>query len=153
MKKLQDLRSYLQSKIPELARGPDRLLTFVEDGKITVFPGDNYSHKYIMPVVIIVTDWAHSTDDIILPVIEWLMVREPGFDPEESIKFEAEIIDKEKVDIRLDINITERVIVTFENGQRTIEHVLPDPPLYIDEDASLSMTATGPGGDEVNTGG
>jgi hypothetical protein len=145
MKKLEDLREYLLTNVPALGRDPDRLLTFIENGQILFYPGDNYSHRYLMPITIIVTDWAGSADEIVIPVLEWLAVREPGFDPQTAIRFDAEIIDKEKTDIQIQLQVTERVVVTFDGATRTITHVLPPVPLQMNPDAEWMITATGPG--------
>jgi len=125
MNKLQDLRAWLTHRVPALARNPDQLLTFIEEGRIRFHAGGNLSHQYSMPVQVVVTDWRDSADTIILPVLEWLSVREPGFDPENTLSFDAEIIDKHTIDLSLRIQVTERVIVTTNNGSQAIEHVLP----------------------------
>lgn len=148
MKKLQDLREYLLSKIPDLARNPDQILTFVENGNIIFSPGDwygNYTHNYKMPVRIIITDWRHPVDNIVIPILEWMTVRERGFDPQTAIRFESEIIDKETVDLSITIDITERVIVTFENGVQKVEHVLPEPVMQMNPDAVWQFNATAMG--------
>lgn len=148
MKKLQDLREYLLTRIPQLATNPDQLLTFVEDGKIHFYPGDwygNYTHEYLMPIQLVITDWRHPVDDIMLPVLEWLSVREPGFDPKSTISFDAEIIDKETTDLSIKLNVTERVIVKFANGVRTITNVLPEAPLQMNPDAQWAFTVEAPG--------
>lgn len=144
MNKLQDLREYLLGRLPALKRNPEQLLTFVEDGKIIFHKGSNYSHQYRMPVRLIVTDWKGTADDIVLPLLEWVSVREPGWDPESILSFETEIIDKEKIDIAFTLQITERVIVRFEDGVRTIEHILPAPEMQMDEGAQWSFDVTGP---------
>lgn len=152
MKKLQDLREYLLSKIPDLSRNPDQILTFVENGKIKFSPGHwygNYSHNYQMPARIIITDWRKPVDDIVLPLLEWMNVREPGFNPETAISFECEIIDKETVDISLTIEITERVIVKYADGKQSVEHVLPEPVLQMNPDASWQFNNKAPGEDYV----
>ncbi|MGD8174786.1 phage tail protein [Marinimicrobium sp. ARAG 43.8] len=146
MKKLNDLRDYLMQRVPSLKRDPDRLLTFVEDGRIIFHPGNNYSHQYRLPARIIVTDWAGNVDDIVLPLLEWISVREPGFNPEEILRFESEILDKEKVDLAFTVQLTERVVVTFQEGQRTITHILPEPAMQMNADASWELTTSGPDG-------
>lgn len=145
MNKLLDLRNHLLAKVPELARGPDRLLTFIEDGTIVFYPGENLSHQLKMTAKIIVTDWTSGSDKIILPVLEWMAVRELGLDPNNSIRFEAEITATDKVDLALSVDLIERVVVTkTENGYEA-SHVLPPHPLRMNDDASLSLDAESPG--------
>jgi len=148
VKKLHDLRKYLLTKIPDLERNPDQLLTFVENGNIIFSPGDwygNYTHRYKMPVRIVLTDWRLPVDDIVLPLLEWMTVREPGFDPNTAIRFESEIIDNETVDLSITIDVTERVRVSFKDGKRSIEHELPEPVLQMNADAQWEFNAKAPG--------
>ncbi|MCC5811318.1 MAG: phage tail protein [Ectothiorhodospiraceae bacterium] len=139
MRKLTDLRDHLLNSVPELKRGPDRLLTFVEDGSIEFWRGDSLSHLYRIPVRVVVTDYRGSADDIVIPVLEWLRIREPGNDPRNSISFETEILSNDALDLSLTIQVTERVIVTDENGERSIHHVLPEPELRMDPGAAWQL--------------
>lgn len=144
MKKLIDLREYLLQRIPALAVNPDQLLTYVETGKIAFSTGANYSHQYSFNAVIIITQWRHSADDVVIPLLEWLNVREPGFDPEKSLSFEADILNKETVDLAFKLALTERVIVQDQNGERSITHVLPAPPLEMEQNANWRFFVNGP---------
>lgn len=139
MKKLTDLRDYLLSTVPELKRGPDRLHTFIENGTIEFWRGGSYSHLYRIPIRIIVTDYRGEADDIVIPVLEWLHVREPGLEERNSISFDVEVLSNEAIDLSLTVNVTERVIVKDENGQRHIHHVLPEPDPAMDPGAVWSV--------------
>lgn len=145
MTKLEDLRHYLLRRVADLKRNPDRLAMFVENGSIHFSPSQpmqNYSHRYTMPLTVIVTDWQGSVDDIVITLCEWLLVREPGFNPETALQFETEILANDKVDVLFRLQITERVIVTTdEDGKRQIQHVLPEPPLQMRPDAELQVTS------------
>lgn len=143
MNKLNDLRNYLQKQIPQLARNPDQLLMFIENGKIRFHKSypQNYSHRYTMPISIIITDWQGSIDEVVIALCQWLSVREPGFDPEETLSFECEATAQDKMDIMFTVQVSERVIVTFdaETQTQTISHVLPEPELEMAADATLDM--------------
>ena len=141
MKKLAHLREHLLTALPELKRGPDRLLTFIEDGEIEFWRGAGLSHLYKIPARVIVTDYRGAADDIVIPVLEWLQIHEPGLDPTNTLRIEVEILDNKTIDLALTIRLTERVIVKEENGQRTIRHVLPDPELQMNSDAAWSIEA------------
>lgn len=145
MKKLNDLRTYLLKRIPELERNPDQLTTAVHDGNIVFYRGPNYSHQYQAKISVVVTDWRGTADDFVLPVIEWMQVREPGMNPETAIRFETEIINRETIDLALTLEVTERVVVAFKNGERTITHVLPEPELQMNEGATWVLHAEAPG--------
>lgn len=149
MKKLADLREYLEKRIPALKRNPDQLLVFIEDGRIVFYPGGNYSHNYKAAARVIITDWKGTTDDLIIAILEWMSVREPGFNPETAIKFDLEILDKETTDIAFTLEITERVIVTLENKQRIVRQDLPEPPLQMNPDARWQFFTQSTGGEEL----
>lgn len=149
MKKIADLRGYLEQRIPGLKRNPDQLLVFIEDGRIIFYPAANYSHNYKTAARVIVTDWKGKTDDLIIAVLEWMSVREPGFNPETAIKFDLEILDKETVDIAFTLEITERVVVAMDNGKRIITHDLPEPPMQMNPGARWQFFTQYPGGEEL----
>lgn len=143
MNKVHDLRAYLLKRVPDLGHSPERLLTFIENGKIETWQGGNLSHRLTMPLRVIITDFKGSADSLIIPIIEWLQVREPGFDPASTLSFESEIIDSETSDIMLSIQISERVIVKDKaGGGYDIEHVLPAIPWQMNPDAELEIDAT-----------
>ena len=141
MRKLADLRNHILSNVPALKKNPDKLLTFIEDGNIEFWQGTNLSHNYTLPVRLIVTDYAGDVDEIIIPILSWLMVREPGSDPQNTISFEAELLNNNSYDISITVNITERVIVKTTEAGIDVEHVLPDPPLEMNSDAQWQIIA------------
>lgn len=141
MKKLEDLRKHVIANVPRLKPNPDKLLTFIEDGSIEFWPGPNLSHMYSLPIRLIVLDYAGSVDDIIIPILSWLKIREPGFDPSNTISFEAELLNHNSYDISVTVNITERVIVQATPTGLAIEHVLPEPPMEMNADAQWQVIA------------
>lgn len=139
MIKLTDLRAHILTNVPELQRNPEKMLTFIEDGNIEFWDGPNLSHMYRLPIRLIVTDYAGPVDDIILPILSWVKVREPGFDPANTISFEAELLNNSSYDISITVNITERVIVkTLESGF-DVKHVLPELGLEMNADAEWQI--------------
>lgn len=141
MKKLADLRTHILANVPCLKTNPDKLLTFIEDGNIEFWQGTNLSHMYTLPIRLIITDFTGNVDDIILPILSWLKIREPGFDPANTISFEAELLNNNSYDISITVNITERVIVTSTEEGLVTEHVLPEPPLEMNSDAEWQIIA------------
>lgn len=144
MKKLIDLRDHLLREVPALAGNPDQLLTYIENGKIAFSVGNNSSHKYSFQAVVVVTDWSNDADSIFIPILEWLAVREPGFNPDEALTFEADILSLDAIDIVIKLNLTERVIVKDHENGRTITHVIPPAPMQFDQGASLQFIVDGP---------
>ena len=116
MKKPQLLRDHLANACPDLATNPEKLTIFIERGNIvhTGTPALSFYYHYTLNIV--VTDWADSTDVLMLPVVAWLKRHQPDlFDnPERRAKgfrFEAEIIDHQTVDVAIELDLTETVAV------------------------------------------
>lgn len=144
MKKLSNLREHLIKQVPELATNPDQLLTYIETGKIAFSPGNNLSHRYSFQAVVVITDWRKEADSIFIPILEWLAVVEPGFNPDEALSFEADILSLEAIDIIIKLNLTERVIVKDTEALRTIQHVIPPTPLRFEPGTTLKFIVGGP---------
>ncbi|MCM2131469.1 phage tail protein [Larsenimonas rhizosphaerae] len=127
MKKLTVLRQYLLDAIPHLQRDPGNLLTFVEDGTIEFAPGPNLSHGYTFTAQIVLTDFADDIDTVMIPLLDWLAVYQPDLTPAEALKFEAEILNNEAVDLALRIQLTERVVAKkdCDTGHINISHRMP----------------------------
>lgn len=128
MKKLQALRSHLLQAVPDLQRGPEKLLTFIEDGAIRFHRGPNYSHQYTMPARIIITDYRGEVDAVIIPLLEWISRFEPDADPEQAIQLEAEILNNQAYDLMLTVTLKERVVAKAdcEEGRIVAEHRMPE---------------------------
>ena len=127
MKKLHLLRTHLIEAVPGLARDPDRLLTFVEDGSIEFRRGANLSHEYRFAAQLVLTDFADDLDTVMLPLLQWLAEYQPDADPSEAVTFEAEILSNQSVDVALRVQLTERVIAKVDcvSGSIRVDHALP----------------------------
>lgn len=131
MKKLHSLRAHLINRIIGLNKDPDRLLTFIEGGKIEFHRGQSLSHQYTVPARIVLTDYTGEIDAIMLPLLQWLSHYEPSTDPKEAIQFEAEILSNHAMDISIQVTLTERVVakVDCENGRIDLDHRMPEFPI------------------------
>ncbi|SPJ33422.1 phage tail protein [Kushneria phyllosphaerae] len=127
MKKLTALRQHLLDAVPHLQRNPDQLLTFVEDGTIEFAPGPNLSHGYTFTAQIVLTDFADDIDTIMIPLLDWLAVYQPDLVPAEAVRFEAEILNNDAVDLALRVQINERVVAKRDctTGQIHAHHRMP----------------------------
>lgn len=147
MKKLQSLREALLAACPALQRNPDRLLTFVEEGSVRFHVGDNLSHKYSFTALIVLTDFAGDVDAVMLPLLHWLSVYQPDLVPDQAVRFEAEILKNDAVDLQISVQLTERVVVTQdENGAYIAEHQLDPRPIECMGPTPWELIVRGPGG-------
>lgn len=132
MKKLHLLRAHLINAVPGLARDPDRLLTFVEEGSIEFRRGKDLTHEYRFTAQLVLTDFTGDLDTLMLPLLQWLAEYQPDADPGEAVSFEAEILNNKSVDLALRLRLTERVIagVDCDTGRIQAEHSLPRFPSH-----------------------
>ncbi|WGO91830.1 phage tail protein [Pseudomonas viciae] len=128
MNKPESLRTHLLATIGELKHNPDRLLIFIDNGKIRCTAAASLSFEYSFDLQVILTDFAGHPDSVMLPVLGWLKVNQVDLlenlnKSAEGIQFEADILDNSKVDLSLTLPLTERVIVGEDaDGKTTIRH-------------------------------
>lgn len=134
MKKAEDLRKHLIARVPELKKHPDKLHVFVEKGRIATQYGESLSFAYHFDLNLVITDYSAHADTLIVPLLAWIKAHYPSalFETkrlDELIKFEAEIIDNEKSDISITVELDESVIVTVTSDNKYRCEHLPDIPL------------------------
>ncbi|ANF87742.1 Putative tail completion protein R [Pseudomonas antarctica] len=128
MNKHENLRAHLLATVAELKHNPDRLLIFIDNGKIRCTAATSLSFEYSFDLQIILTDFAGHPDSVILPILGWLSINQSELlenldKVKAGIQFEAEIIDTSKVDFSLTLPLTERVIVGKDaEGNTTVKH-------------------------------
>ena len=132
MNKPDSLRNHLLAAVPELHKNPDRLLVFIDNGTVPSTAAVGLSFEYAYTLNVILTDFAGHPDALMIPLLAWLLVNqhelianlEKGKD---AIKFEADILDNSKVDLSIELPLTERVIVKKQDdGTLQVSH--PDEP-------------------------
>ena len=116
MLKPSSLRAHLTAATPELQRDPDKVSIFVRDGRLVAGGAETLSFEYCYTLNVVVLDYAGQADAIMLPLLTWLRTEQIEiFDNpdlrEKSVRFEVEYLNKETVDISIDIDLTEAIIV------------------------------------------
>ena len=128
MNKPDSLRAHLLATIAELKHNPDRMLIFIDNGKVRCTAAASLSFEYSFDLQIILTDYAGHPDSVMLPVLGWISINQPELlenyeKMQTGIQFEADILDKDKVDLGLTLRLTERVVVgTDVQGNTTVMH-------------------------------
>lgn len=133
MKKPQSLRAHLLDAIPELRRDPERILIFVDEGALRSTMANGLSFEYAYTLNMILTDYAGDLAAVSIPILDWVRVNQSellaNLDKVKSgIKFEAEILANDKVDLAIQIPLTERVIVKQVETGLTVDY--PEEPKY-----------------------
>ena len=128
MNKPESLRAHLLTTVAELQHNPDLLLIFIDNGKVRCTAAATLSFEYSYDLQIIFTAVAGHPDSVILPVLGWISINQPELlenyeKMQTGIQFEADILDKDKVDLGLTLRLTERVVVgTDAQGNTTVKH-------------------------------
>lgn len=132
MNKPESLRNHLLAAVPALRNDPDRLLVFIDNGTVRSTAAVGLSFEYAYTLNVILTEFAGHPDALMIPLLAWLMVNQHELlanleKGKEAIKFEADILDNSKVDLSIEIPLTERVIVKKQDdGTLQVSH--PDEP-------------------------
>lgn len=135
MIKPQLLRQYLQDCIPELARDPERLLLYIAGGSAQATATRAPSWQYSYTLRVLVLDWARSADAIFAPLLAWVRTHQWDVlaNPDrQGIRFEAEYLSTDTMDLSIEIDLTERVVARPRPGPAgalELEHVSDRPPL------------------------
>lgn len=134
MNKPSSLKQHLLAAVPELRNNPDKLLIFIDQGRIRSTTAHGLSFEYSYTLNIILTDFAGHPDAIAVPLLAWLLVHQSDLmqnidKMKDAIQFEADILADDLVDLSITVPLTERVLVKRQQGAaHSIEH-LPEPQL------------------------
>ncbi|WP_449649136.1 phage tail protein [Rahnella aceris] len=133
MLKPAQLRKALTNAVPVLQTSPDTLRMFVDNGRIVSTLANSLSFEYQYQVELLITDFAHDCDLIIVPILAWLREHQPDImatpDKQQTgYKFKADILNDGSYDIAVYLQLTERVIVKQIDAGLYVEH-FPEPPL------------------------
>ncbi|WP_315807481.1 phage tail protein [Pseudomonas sp. C9-3] len=140
MQKPNDLKRILLASIPQLKHDPERVLVFVERGRIRCTAAASLSFEYAYDLRIIITSFAGSSDLIMLPILGWARQHQSELlanldNAMQAIQFEAEILDNDSADISISLPLTERVVAKrLADGTYDLQHA-PDPGYTAYEDS------------------
>ncbi|MDM1022067.1 phage tail protein [Acinetobacter sp. VNK23] len=143
MKKPQSLKDHLLSAVSELQRNPDRVLVFADEGSIRCTLANGLSFEYVYTLTLILTDYAGDLAAVSIPTLDWIRFHQPDLlanleKAKNAIKFEAEILSNDKVDLMIQIPVTERVIVKQQGTDLSINY--PGEPHYHKAEESKTVT-------------
>lgn len=128
MNKPNSLKAHLCAAVPELRHNPDKLLVFIDQGRIrsTTAPGLSFEYSYTLNVIL--TDFPGHPDAVMVPLLAWMKVNQPDLmqnldKAKDAIQFEADILANDLVDLSITLALTERVIVKRQaDGSHAVEH-------------------------------
>ena len=133
MKKPNSLRDHLIQHIPLLKRNPDRLLIFVDNGRVRCTAAQGLSYEYDYQLQVILTDFAGRPHEVMIPMLDWLRTHQHELlanyeKNQEAIQFEVDLLANDLIDLSITLPLTERVIVNAVEGGLSVTHP-PEPQL------------------------
>jgi hypothetical protein len=132
MDKLTACRAAIVAANPEFARSPDRLLIWADKGTIATRRTAQLGYEWRYRVNILCEALTGSPDDIMVPLLLWLRDAQPdlllAFDRgNEAVKFEAHILDETSWDVKIELELTEAVVLSPKQGGGWQATHLPEP--------------------------
>lgn len=148
MQKPADLRAHLVARLPELERDPERLKMWLDRGTIRATQSAGHGFVYDYTLNLVVTDWTDHPSILMVLILDWLRRHQPDLIASSAapgFSFEADIIDKDVIDLSIDLALSEVVTVARRvDGGFDMEHqvepetMFPDDLPIVDGDPTLT---------------
>lgn len=127
------IRQHLTAANPALAKDPDRLQIFADAGRVVATGAASLSFEYQYTLNIVALDYAGHADAIIVPLLAWIRVHQPDLMTNSErrangIRFDVEFLNQQTVDLSIEIDLTERVIVSKDDQNRLTSNHVGEPP-------------------------
>ncbi|MES3493428.1 phage tail protein [Enterobacter hormaechei] len=131
MNKPQSLRSALNKAVAYVRDNPDKLHLFVDNGSLVATGASSMSWEYRYTLNVVIEDFSGDQNLLMAPVLLWLSTSQPDAinNPElreKLLTFEVDILRNDVCDISLNLQLTERVLVSTNGSVSSVEAV-PEP--------------------------
>lgn len=133
MYKPKSLRKALTDAVPDLARNPEMMRIFIDNGKLasTLAASLSFENQYTLNVV--VTDFTGDIELLLVPIQAWLRIHQAdimttGEGRKKGFTYFADINSNDSVDISISLMLIERTIVR-EDGDKLHIETVPEPQL------------------------
>lgn len=147
MIKPDSLRQAIAVAVPELARDPDRLLMWIDRGRLRSHQTGSFGFEYRYTLNLTVLDFATSPSALMIAVIAWLRTNQPELLAvnTDAFEFEADILDNKCIDLGLKLELSEQVSVEQrEDGGFDLQHLSEPDPIFADDFAPQNVTPIPP---------
>jgi len=136
MNKPQQLREYLIRFNKSLAHNPDQLLVFADDGEIKINDGASLAFEYYYTLNLIITDWAHGINDLVVPILAWSYINQPPTISADNnnYKIAVDYLGGGASDVHIKIKLSERVLTSFDKDGFKIKFLNDACPVELSPD-------------------
>ncbi|WP_336981578.1 phage tail protein [Altererythrobacter fulvus] len=154
MKKPDHLRAFLTAALPELAREPDALSIFVNNGTIAARHGANLGFEIRYTLQLVLLDFRSAPEQLFLPLSLWLRTQQPDLllnheSGVQAVQFRVDPVDNGAADVEVTFPLSEAVDVLprpdggFDMSVR--DEVLPDYLQPLSDPVALLRQIWAPG--------
>lgn len=134
MYKPKSLRKALTDAVPDLARNPEMMHIFIDNGKLasTLATSLSFENQYTLNVV--VTDFTGDIELLLVPINAWLRIHQADImttdeGRKKGFTYFADINNGESIDISISLMLSERTIVKEQGHELHVEQAPePQPP-------------------------
>jgi hypothetical protein len=131
MNKPQSLRRALNEAVPYVRNNPDKLHLFVDNGSLVATGASSMSWEYRYTLNVVIEDFSGNQNLLMAPILLWLTANQPDAINNRELReklftFDVDILRNDVCDISLNLQLTERVLVSTDGGMSSVEAV-PEP--------------------------
>lgn len=134
MYKPKSLRKALTDAVPDLARNPEMMRIFIDNGKLasTLAASLSFENQYTLNVV--VTDFTGDIELLLVPINAWLRIHQADImttdeGRKKGFTYFADINNGDSIDISISLMLIERTIVKELGHELHVEQAPePQPP-------------------------
>lgn len=141
MKKPDSLRAALVAANPALARDPQNLILWIDQGSIASPMTSAYGFAYRYRLNVLVLGFAGHQATIAIAILHWLRRHQPDLlqPGKNAIDFEADYLDNKSVDLQLTLTLTEQVVANQRDDGGFNMEFIEEPETLFPDDLSAAL--------------
>lgn len=136
MHKLDSLREAIATALPEMRRSPENLRIWIERGIGRSRQTRTDAFGFSFQANILIVELASDISVLALAIFRWMRVNQPALlaPGADGFAFDADILDNDRADVLIQIQLTENVTVTpLEGGGDALAYLAEPDPLFLDD--------------------
>lgn len=143
MKKPALLRAAITAMYPELARNPDKLAMWVEQGTTRASNNTQRGFAWEYQLTVVYEDFTGAPEGLFFVVVNWLRDQQPDVTQPNApgFPFEVDIMDDKTFDVKMTLPLREIVTAQAVNGGGWQLEVVPEQvPLFPDAEPLRALS-------------
>lgn len=136
MRKTEALRAAVTQALPELAQSPERLRMWIERGAGRSVQTKSLGFGMSYRLNLLVTEMSSDAAVLFFAIFQWMRRHQPDLmrPGNDGFAFDADFLDSGTVDLLVQLDLTENVAVTPQQGGAHALDYLAEPWPLLDDD-------------------